>query len=89
MSEATRRERADSEARAAQHTHRKRVIAGIGVFVLVVVLGLGFAWWRLEGNISRLDVSDDLGTRPTAAAGPLNVLLIGSDNREDEGVPGA
>jgi len=53
------------------------------------VLGLGFAWWRLEGNISRLDISDDLGTRPTAAAGPLNILLIGSDNREGEGVPGA
>jgi LCP family protein required for cell wall assembly len=89
LSEATRRERADSEARTALHARRRRVIAGLGVFVLVVVLGLGFAWWRLEGNISRLDVSDDLGTRPTAAAGPLNILLIGSDNREGEGVPGA
>ena len=65
------------------------MLAGLGVFVLVVVLGLGVAWWRLEGNISRLDVSKDLGTRPTAAAGPLNILLIGSDNREGEGVPGA
>ncbi|HET7822766.1 MAG TPA: LCP family protein [Ornithinibacter sp.] len=89
MSDATRRERADSEARETRHTRRRRVLAGLGVLVLVVVIGLGVAWWRLEGNISRLDVSKDLGTRPTAAAGPLNILLIGSDNREGEGVPGA
>ena len=89
MSDATRRERADTEARDTRHRRRRRVLAGLGVFVLVVVLGLGVAWWRLEGNISRLDVSEDLGTRPTAAAGPLNILLIGSDNREGEGVPGA
>ena len=89
MSDATRRERADTEARDTRHRRRRRVLAGLGVFVLVVVLGLGVAWWRLEGNISRLDISEDLGTRPTAAAGPLNILLIGSDNREGEGVPGA
>ena len=89
MSDATRRERADTEARDTRHRRRRRVLAGMGVFVLVVVLGLGAAWWRLEGNISRLDVSKDLGTRPTAAAGPLNILLIGSDNRDGEGVPGA
>ena len=89
MSDATRRERADTEARDAKRTRRRRVVAGLGVFVLVVAVGLGVAWWRLEGNISRLDVSDDLGARPTVAAGPLNILLIGSDNREGEGVPGA
>jgi len=89
LSDATRRERADTEARDTRHRRRRRVLAGMGVFVLVVVLGLGAAWWRLEGNISRLDVSKDLGTRPTAAAGPLNILLIGSDNRDGEGVPGA
>ena len=89
MSDATRRERADTEAREARHTRRRRALAGVGVIVLVVLVGLGVAWWRLEGNISRLDVSKDLGTRPTAAAGPLNILLIGSDNREGEGVPGA
>ena len=89
MSDATRRERADTEARDAKRTRRRRVVAGLGVFVLVVAIGLGVAWWRLEGNISRLDVSDDLGARPTIAAGPLNILLIGSDNREGEGVPGA
>jgi LCP family protein required for cell wall assembly len=89
LSDATRRERADSEARTARHTRRRRVLVGLGAFVLVGALGLGAAWWRLEGNISRLDVSKDLGTRPTAATGPLNVLLIGSDNRAGEGVPDA
>ena len=89
MSEHTRRERADSQARETRHARRRRLLSGLGVFVLVVVLGLGVAWWRLEGNISRLDVTDSLGARPTAAAGPLNILLIGSDNRAGEGVPGA
>lgn len=89
MSDATVRERSDDPAPAGRHSRRRRLLAGLGVVVLVVVLGLGLAWWRLEGNISRLDVSKDLGTRPTAAAGPLNVLLIGSDNRQGEGVPGA
>ena len=89
MSEATRRERAENEARETRHARRRRVLAGAGIFVLVVALGLGLAWWRLEGNISRLDVTSDLGARPTAAAGPLNILLIGSDNRAGEGVPGA
>jgi len=89
LSDATRRQRADSSARASRHVRRRRVLAALGVLVLVVVVGLGVAWWRLEGNISRLDVSKNLGTRPTAAAGPLNILLIGSDNRAGEGVPGS
>ena len=89
MSDATRRERADSQVRETRHARRRRLLSGLGVFVLVVVLGLGVAWWRLEGNISRLDVTKNLGTRPTAADGPLNILLIGSDNRAGEGVPGA
>lgn len=89
MSEATRHEQADTGAHEAQRTRRRRVLAGIGVFVFVVALGLGGAWWRLEGNISRLDVSDDLGIRPTVTEGPLNILLIGSDDTEGEAVPGA
>ena len=88
LTDATRRERADADALEHKHTRRRRIIAGIGVFVLVVTLGLGFAWWRLNGNISRLDISKDLGERPSEPAGPLNILLIGSDNREGEGVPG-
>ncbi len=90
MSDATRRERADSQARETRHARRRRLLVGPGC--LRARRGArvsGVAWWRLEGNISRLDVTEDLGARPTAAAGPLNILLIGSDNREGEGVPGA
>ncbi|NHI18744.1 LCP family protein [Phycicoccus endophyticus] len=55
------------------------------VFVVVLALVAGSAWWRLQGNISRIDVSGDLATdRPTAAAGPLNILLIGSDTRVEQ-----
>ena len=50
LSDATRRERADTEARETRHTGRRRVLAGLGVFVLVVVIGLGVAWWRLKDH---------------------------------------
>ena len=89
MSDTTPGERASRRAAAIQHSRRRRIVVGVSVVTLVLVAGLGFAWWRLEGNISRLDVSEDLGERPQVAEGPLNVLLIGSDTREDQGVPGA
>ncbi len=88
MTDATRRERAESHALEHNHRRRRRIVAGIGVLVLVVTLGLGFAWWRLNGNIVRVDVSENLGDRPSEPKGPLNILLIGSDNREGEGVLG-
>ena len=89
MSDTTPGERASRRAAATRHTRRRRIVVGVGVVALVLVAGLGFAWWRLEGNISRLDVSEALGERPVVAEGPLNILLIGSDTREDQGVPGA
>ncbi|HSO66188.1 MAG TPA: LCP family protein, partial [Ornithinibacter sp.] len=89
MSDPDPGERTSTRAAAATHSRRRRVLVTIGVVALVVAGGIGFTWWRLEGNISRLDVTDDLGDRPQVAEGPLNILLIGSDNREGEGVPGA
>jgi LCP family protein required for cell wall assembly len=77
------------EAAATTHSRRRRILVVVSVVALVVVAGMGFAWWRLDGNISRLDLSQDLGDRPQVAEGPLNILLIGSDNREGENVPGA
>ena len=61
------------------------------VTVLVVVLGgTAYAAWRLNANITRIDVSAAIGTdRPTRAGGgpaePVNILLIGSDTREGAG----
>ena len=60
------------------------------VTVLVVVLGgTAYAAWRLNANITKLDVSAAIGTdRPTQApeaARAVNILLIGSDTREGAG----
>ncbi len=60
------------------------------VTVLVVVLGgTAYAAWRLNANITKLDVSAAIGTdRPTQAPGTteaVNILLIGSDTREGAG----
>ena len=60
------------------------------VTVLVVVLGgTAYAAWRLNANITKLDVSAAIGTdRPTQApeaAEAVNILLIGSDTREGAG----
>ena len=89
MSDTIPGERAARRAAARPPTRRRRILVIVGVVALVVAGGAGYAWWRLEGNISRLDVTEDLGDRPQVAEGPLNILLIGSDNREGEGVPGA
>ncbi|QIM22153.1 LCP family protein [Phycicoccus sp. HDW14] len=63
-------------------------MAGITAFVVVVALGAGYVWWRLDGNISRIDISQALSTdRPTVAKGPLNILLIGSDTRVGQDAP--
>ncbi len=88
--DATRRERADTAAVTKRHSRRRRAMVVVAVVALVIVSGAGVLWWRLEGNISRLDVSAMLGDRPDRVSeGPLNILLIGSDSRDGQGVPGA
>ena len=65
MSDTPRGERGSrtAAATAPAHPRRRRVLTIVGVVALVVAGGVGFAWWRLEGNISRLDVSDQLRFR--------------------------
>lgn len=91
--DATPRDRAtetDRAQRNPRHSRRRRVLVVLLVVVLAILSGVGFAWWRLDGNIDRLDVSAMLGKRPQRVSdGPLNILLIGSDSRDGEGVPGA
>ena len=78
-------------ATAEQRPHRWRRWLAIGTaVVLVAVAGVSaVAFWRLNQNISKVDVSADLGTdRPTQAAqatDAVNILLIGSDTRKGEG----
>ncbi|KRE63354.1 transcriptional regulator [Nostocoides sp. Soil756] len=66
-------------------------MAGLAVLAVVAASAVGVAWWRLNGNITRVDVSGSLASdRPTKMAeGPLNILLIGSDNRVGEGTSDA
>ena len=80
--------RREVHARQGAPWRRRLVVA----LVVVVVLGGGVgAWtlWHLNGNITKVDVSDALGTdRPTRepqATEAVNLLLIGSDNRTGEG----
>ena len=87
-----------SETPTDAHPVRKhRVLKALGICVAVVLVGVlvsGFLAYRhLDGNISSLDVTEQLGTdRPTEMPQekgepnkPLNVLLIGSDTRSGAG----
>ena len=86
MAEASRRDAATERARAARSSRHRRIGAAAVAVVVLVAGAVGVAWWRLEGNITRLDLSDDLASdRPTQQEGPLNILLIGSDTRVGQG----
>lgn len=63
----------------------------IGVLSLTLVLG-AVVFQRLQGNITAADISDALGnlrpsssasTDPTTNLPPMNILLMGSDNRSE------
>jgi LCP family protein required for cell wall assembly len=67
----------------------KRVLVIASVLVLVVGATGVYFYKRFEGNITSLDVTKDLGKRPTKVnTGPreaLNVLVMGSDTRKGKG----
>jgi LCP family protein required for cell wall assembly len=59
----------------------RRVLLGVGVFVLVVGVGAAAAIWKLQGNIE----TKDLGTsvvKDDTPEGAMNILFIGSDSRD-------
>ena len=75
-----------------RRTWRTWAVLGVVTVLVVVLGGTAYAAWRLNANITKIDVSAAIGTdRPTPSAGPVdeprpvNLLLIGSDTREGAG----
>lgn len=73
-----------------RHPILKRVLTVIAVLVVIALAGTAFAAYRLQSNITAVDISDIVGTdRPETVATtdpatdlpPLNILLVGSDTR--------
>lgn len=85
-----RHTRAGRRRRAKRHRALRR-IGWLAATVAVLLVGATtFAWFRLNGNITRLDVSKLLGSRPSdpgggGSSGPLNILILGSDTRKNIG----
>ncbi len=84
-----RRDRHGGTAEQRSHRWRRWLAIGTAVVLVAVAGASAVAFWRLNENITKVDVSSGLGTdRPTQApqaTDAVNVLLIGSDTREGEG----
>jgi LCP family protein required for cell wall assembly len=75
----------------AHHTVAKAVGATMVVISLITGLTVVFLYRHYNGNLNVKDISTELGTdRPTPTApkgphGPINILIMGSDNRDAPG----
>jgi LCP family protein required for cell wall assembly len=94
----------EEEPRADQARHKdvpsrrrtiiKRVLVVVGVLAVLLASGLVVAYKKLEGNINDISISESLGTdRPDTVKvqgpkEPLNVLVMGSDNRDGTNIGG-
>ncbi len=64
----------------------KRAVWTVGVLAVVLITGLVVVIKQLEGNITQVDITKDLGTRPEkVVTGPINVLVMGDDTRKGQG----
>lgn len=75
---------------AKKHTVGKVLLASSLVLALATGLGVVYLYRHLNGNLDVIDVSDQLENRPdkkgaTGPQEPLNVLVMGSDDRDAEG----
>src|SRR6478609_11054663 len=70
------------------HTVGKVVLATMVVIALVTGLSVVFLYRHYNSNLTVVDVTKELGTdRPTpkGPSGPINILVMGSDNRNAPG----
>ncbi|HET7071765.1 MAG TPA: LytR family transcriptional regulator, partial [Nocardioides sp.] len=73
------------------HTVAKAIGATMVVIALVTGLTVVFLYRHYNGNLHVKDISAELGTdRPTPQApkgphGPINIMIMGSDNRDAPG----
>ncbi|MGL4743397.1 MAG: LCP family protein, partial [Dermatophilaceae bacterium] len=67
------------------HRWRRRLTAALVITMALGGGGAAVAAWRLNANVTRVDVSDDLGKRPAQQTDAVNLLLLGSDSREGAG----
>lgn len=86
----SRREVQIAYRKAHRHPWLRRSSIGLaGALVLLLVVGVT-AYFKLNGNITRLDVASALGKRPENSAvvdqatklKPINILVMGSDTRD-------
>jgi LCP family protein required for cell wall assembly len=84
---ATRREVQQAYRKAHRHPWLRRgTIALAGGLAFLMVLGV-LVYFKLNANITQLDVSGLLGKRPSSSADkinglqPMNILVMGSDTR--------
>jgi LCP family protein required for cell wall assembly len=74
-----------------RHTVAKAIGATMVVIALVTGLTVVFLYRHYNGNLNVKDISAELGTdRPTPQApkgphGPINIMIMGSDNRDAPG----
>jgi len=72
----------------------QRVVIGLSVLAIVLASGFVIAYKKLEGNINAVSIGDALGDDrpdPVEVEGqkkPLNVLVMGSDNRDGTNIGG-
>ncbi|MET9296180.1 LCP family protein [Streptomyces sp. NPDC003077] len=76
------RPRPRAGGRRRKRARRARLVLILGLsFLVLLVAGAGWIYFRLDGNITTFDADGVSGDRPEAGAGGSNVLVIGSDSR--------
>ena len=82
--------------RPSRHRRRRRIIHRVvivlGVLVVVATSAFVMAYKKLEGNINEISIGD-IGVRPVPVKvegpkRPMNVLVMGSDNRDGTNIGG-